>query len=217
MESPREKMMTQGAGELSLPELISVVLGSGSRRENVFELGRRIAGSYGAEGIASRGSVRELMSSYGIGRARACQLGAALELGRRLYDPGSREFPILRSPADCASFLEPMGRLAREQFRCLYLNTQNRVIREEVISIGTLNASLVHPREVFHYAIQYSAAAMILAHNHPGGGTQPSSEDRALTRQLLAVSRVMGIGILDHLIIAPGGWFSFQENGLLVE
>lgn len=215
--TPREKLITAGPAALNLPELVAVILGTGTRRESVFELGRRIAEDYGVRSIPALGGVHEMMQVFGIGRARACQLAAAVELGRRLYDPGSGEFPVLRNPRDTARYLEGMARLSREQFRCLYLNTVNRVIRDEVISIGSLNASLVHPREVFHYAIHYSAASILLAHNHPGGSLDPSREDIQLTRQLLAVSRVMSIPILDHLIIGRSGWFSFQEHGLLSE
>ncbi|MCA9783508.1 MAG: DNA repair protein RadC [Calditrichaeota bacterium] len=215
--TPREKLIAAGPAALSLPELIAVILSAGTRKESVFEIGRRIAEEYGVRSISALGSVHEMMGAYGIGRARACQLSAALELGRRLFDPGSGEFPVLRNPRDTARYLDGMARLSREQFRCLYLNTVNRVIRDEIISIGSLNASLVHPREVFHYAIHYSAASLLLAHNHPGGSLEPSREDLQLTRQLLAVSRVMGIPILDHLIIGPTGWFSFQEHGLLTE
>jgi DNA repair protein RadC len=215
--TPREKLIAGGPASLSLPELVAVILGTGTRRESVFDLGRRIAEDYGVRSIPALESVSEMMLVFGIGKARACQLAAAVELGRRLYDPGSGEFPVLRNPRDTARYLEGMGRLSREQFRCLYLNTVNQVIRDEVISIGSLNASLVHPREVFHYAIHYSAASILLAHNHPGGSLEPSREDIQLTRQLLAVSRVMSIPILDHLIIGRGGWFSFQEHGLMSE
>ena len=124
---------------------------------------------------------------------------------------------MLRSPRDTFRHLEQMGRLNREQFRVLYLSTVNRVIRDEIISIGSLNASLVHPREVFKPGIECSCAAMIIAHNHPGGSIEPSREDIQLTRQLIAVSKVMAIPILDHLIISFNGFFSFQEHGMMGE
>ncbi len=212
---PRERLLLGGPEALSLSDLVAILLGSGTRSESVFDISRRIAEEYGVLSIASCRSVAEVMSTYRVGKVRASQLVAALELGRRLYDRGSSEYPVLRNPRDVARCLESMARLEREQFRCLYLNTVNRLIKEEVISVGSLNASLVHPREVFHFAIHYRAASIILAHNHPSGSLEPSGEDLSLTRQLLAVSGVMGIAILDHLIVGSEGWFSFKEHGLL--
>jgi DNA repair protein RadC len=165
--------------------------------------------------LGSSRAVEEAMRVYGLGQAKAAQLVAALELGRRLFDPGAREFPLLHQPSAVARHLAPMGRLMREQFRCLYLDVTNRLIRDEVISIGGLSASLVHPREVFHFAVQYSAANLVLAHNHPSGNLEPSPEDLDLTRQLCGAGEIMGIRVLDHMIISSGGWYSFHEHGLL--
>lgn len=161
------------------------------------------------------GAIAEAAAQY-TGAARK-RVEAAVAVAEALLAQGSGEFPVLRNPRDTARHLEGMGRLDREHFRVLYTDTVNRVIRDEVISIGSLNASLVHPREVFRPGIQCGCAAMILAHNHPGGSLEPSREDIQLTRQLVAVSRVMSIPILDHLIIGRSGWFSFQEHGMLVE
>lgn len=211
---PRERLKLTGPRGLELADLLALVLVSGSRRESVFELSRRLLDEAGPRALGSCRGVEEAMRVYGLGQAKAAQLVAALELGRRLFDPGAREFPVLHQPAAVARHLAPMGRLVREQFRCLYLDTTNRLIRDEVVSLGGLNASLVHPREVFLFAVQYSAAAVVLAHNHPSGSLEPSPEDLALTRQLAQAGEIMGIRVLDHLIIAAGGWFSFHEHGL---
>ena len=212
---PREKLRAAGPRGMELTDLLALVLVSGSRRESVFDLSRRLLDEVGPRALGSCRAVEEAMSVYGLGQAKAAQLVAALEIGRRLFDPGAREFPVLHQPAGVARHLAPMGRLVREQFRCLYLDTANRLIRDEVISIGGLSSSLVHPREVFLFAVQYSAATVVLAHNHPAGSLEPSPEDLALTRQLCQAGEIMGIRVLDHLIITAGGWFSFHEHGLL--
>jgi DNA repair protein RadC len=214
---PREKLLQEGPESLELCDLLAIILSSGTRKETVFEMSRRIVENYGSGGLACSRSVKELTQSFGVGPTKAGQLVAALELGRRLFNPGSNEFPVLRNPADVAKYLSPLAALGREQFHCLYLDSVNRVIHDELISMGSLNASLVHPREVFHYAMHYRAAYIILAHNHPSGSLDPSPEDIALTTQLIAVSRVMGMEILDHVIIAGRGWFSFKESGMMTE
>jgi DNA repair protein RadC len=212
---PRERLRLAGPRGLELADLLALVLVSGSRRESVFDLSRRLLEEGGPRALGSCRGVEEAMRVYGLGQAKAAQLVAALEIGRRLHDPGAREFPVLHQPAAVGRYLAPMGRLVREQFRCLYLDTANRLVRDEVISIGGLNASLVHPREVFLFAVQYSAATVVLAHNHPSGSLEPSPEDLALTRQLVQAGEIMGIRVLDHLIITAAGWFSFHEHGLL--
>lgn len=215
LSGPREKLAAQGPAALGLSELLAVVLARGSRRESVFDISRRLLTGYGDGGLSGCLSVPEAERVHGLGPLHAAQLVAAVELGRRLFEPGSRDFPVLRGPAETADYLAPMGRLLREQFRCLYLSPVNRLIRDEVISLGGLDSSLVHPREVFHFAFHYRAASLILAHNHPSGSLQPSAEDLALTRRLVRVAQVMGIAVLDHLIVGEGGWFSFREAGLL--
>lgn len=212
---PRERLQKVGPRGLELEDLLALVLVSGSRRESVFDLSRRLLDEVGPRALASPRAVEEAMRLGGLGPGKASQLVAALELGRRLFDPGAREFPQLVQPSAVARHLAPMGRLMREQFRCLYLDVTNRLIRDEVVAIGGLSASLVHPREVFHFAIQYSAAAVVLAHNHPSGNLDPSPEDLELTRQLCRAGEIMGIRVVDHLIISSAGWFSFHEHGLL--
>lgn len=215
LSGPREKLASQGPGDLGMGELLAVLLARGSRRESVFDISRRLCADYGEGALTGCRRVADAERVHGLGPLHAAQLVAAVELGRRLFDPGSRDFPVLRGPAEVADYLSPMGRLLREQFRCLYLSPVNRLIRDELISLGGLDSSLVHPREVFHFAFHYRAARLILAHNHPSGSLQPSAEDLALTRRLTKVAQVMGFDVLDHLIVGEGGWFSFREAGLM--
>jgi DNA repair protein RadC len=212
---PRERMAEQGPAALGMSELLAIVLARGSRRESVFDISRRLLEGYGNAALSGCRSMDDAVRVHGLAPVHAAQLVAAVELGRRLFEPGSRDFPVLRGPSETADYLAPIGRLLREQFRCLYLSPVNRLIRDELISLGSLDSSLVHPREVFHFAFHYRAASLILAHNHPSGSLQPSAEDLALTRRLHGVARLTGIALLDHLIIGEGGWFSFREAGLL--
>ncbi len=212
---PREKLLHLGAEALGDDELLAVLISAGTRKESVFDISRRLVREHGLLALSCCRDVRRLASACGLGTAKAGQLLAAMELGRRLWANGSSEFPILRHPREVAVFLAPMARLQREQFRCLYLSTIHKLIHEEVISVGSLNSSLVHPREVFHYAIHYRAASILLAHNHPSGHCEPSQDDLSLTRQLVSASKIIGIDVMDHVIISSGGWFSFREQGLL--
>ena len=212
---PRERLLRSSAEVLGDEDLLAILLAAGTRKESVFDISRRLLREHGLLALSSCRDVKRLAEVCGIGQAKACQLAAALELGRRLWSAGSSEFPILRYPREVAAHLAPMARLQREQFRCLYTSSIHQLIHEEVISIGSLNSSLVHPREVFFYAIHYGAAGIVLAHNHPSGRCEPSHEDLSLTRHLISAAKIVGIEIIDHLIISRGGWFSFREQGLL--
>jgi len=150
-----------------------------------------------------------------LSRPVAARITAAIEFGRRLFQPDGSDFPLIHGPADIYAYVWEMKRLRQEQFRCLYLNTRNPIIADRTISIGSINSSLVHPREVFHGAVQYSANAMILVHNHPSGNLEPSRQDLDLTRKLQDVARLFSISILDHIIVGREGYFSFKEHGRL--
>jgi DNA repair protein RadC len=217
VHGPREKLNRFGPSALALSELVSVLLGSGTKRESVFEISDRVFSEYGISPLLAAREVRDVQKLCGVGPVKAGQLLAALEIGRRMYDSGTREFPVLRQPSDVATYLSSMARLTREQFRCLYLNAMNRLIRDELISVGSLNSTHVHPREVFHYAAQYSAASVILVHNHPSGQVQPSKEDRLLTARFKKAAKLLGVTLLDHMIIGSEGWFSFLQSGLLMQ
>src|SRR5690606_33586230 len=160
-------------------------------------------------------SIEELTSIKGIGQAKAVQIKAGIELGRRVARRQAELYTI-RSPEDAATYLmEILSLEQQEKFYCLYLNTKNQIIAEKTVFIGSLNASIVHPREVFKEAIKQSAASIIVAHNHPSGDPSPSREDINVTKRLIQAGEILGIECLDHLIIGDGRWISLKEKGYL--
>jgi len=214
-ERPREKLLRFGPDALKNYELLAIILNTGYRRESVTELSQRIVQEYGSKAIAEERSVERLQSILGLPLVKACQVVATFELGRRLYLEEPGRLPSLRTPEEVHGYAKEMETLVKEEFRGLYLNARNKVIHDEIISIGTLTANLVHPREVFRPAFEYGCAAIIVVHNHPSGDPTPSEEDISLTRQLVQVSRIMGIEVLDHVIIGKGNFVSLKEMGKL--
>jgi len=214
-ERPRERLLRFGPDALKNYELLAIILNTGYRRESVLDLAQRIVQEYGSKAIAEERSVERLMSILGLPPVKACQVVATFELGRRLYLEEPGRVPALRTPEEVHRYVKEMEGLAKEEFRGLYLNARNKVIHDEIISIGTLTANLVHPREVFRPAFEYGCAAIIVVHNHPSGDPAPSEEDISLTRQLVQVSRIMGIEVLDHVIIGKGSFVSLKEIGKL--
>ncbi|AWB45726.1 hypothetical protein DCC85_17035 [Paenibacillus sp. CAA11] len=215
-ERPRERMMRYGAGALSHAELLAILLRTGTRHESAVHVANRLlARSGGIRNIVDF-SVSELMQTKGIGEAKAIQLQAGIELGRRLARSAPTEATVIRSPRDAADILmEQLRYLQKEHFVCLFLNTKNHVIAQETLSIGSLNASIVHPREVFRAAIKSSSAAVICAHNHPSGDPTPSQEDIQITRRLCEAGEIVGIDVLDHLVIGDGTYVSLKEQGFM--
>lgn len=212
---PREKLIMNGPEALKNHELLAALLGSGSTRENVIELSKRLIKEYGSRALAQERSVRRLRETLGVGSKKACQIVAAFELGRRFFEEPRKKAPVILAAEDAYEYLKEMAKFTREHFRGLYLNTRGRVIRDEIISIGSLNMSVVHPREVFLPAVEFSAAAVILAHNHPSGDPTPSEEDLAITQQMLEAGRVMNIEVFDHIIIGDDSYVSLQKEGKL--
>ncbi|MBI3962544.1 MAG: DNA repair protein RadC [Deinococcus sp.] len=212
---PREKLVQLGPDALHLEELLAVIWGTGRRGETVEDLARRVLREYGSRALATLRQVESAVAALGLGPVRACQLVAAVELGRRFFLESPGRLPVLRTPEDVAQHLGEMTKLSREQLRGLYLNSRNRLIHDEVISVGTATANLAHPREVFRPAVEYGAAGIILAHNHPSGSPEPSDSDLQVSRQLAAAAEVMDIDILDHVILAAEGFVSLRERGLL--
>ncbi len=213
---PRERLKEVGSEALSTTELVAIVLGTGAQQESAIQLANRILSNPRGLRFLVEADFEELCQFKGIGLAKASQIKAALELGKRLacLEPDIK--PAIHSP-DEAGYLvmEEMCYLDREHFRVILLNTKNHVLGIETVSVGSLNASLVHPREVFKKAIQRSAAAMILIHNHPSGDPTPSTEDMEITKRLCDAGRLMGIEILDHIIIGDHVFSSFREKGLI--
>jgi DNA repair protein RadC len=211
---PREKLLRYGPGILSQQELLAIIIRTGSRDANAIQLAESILYQFeDLRGLYSA-SVEELCAAAsGVGQAKAAQVKAALELGRRLSQQDSQVVRI-KSPQDAAAWvMEDLRYLQHEQFRILLLNTKNIIIAWEEVSRGSLNSSIVHPREVFARAIKRSAAAVILVHNHPSGDPTPSQEDINLTRRLVEVGHLVGIEVLDHLVIGDGVFASLKEKG----
>jgi len=214
-KKPREKLIRYGPDVLRIPELVSIILNTGYRDENVLELSQRIIKEYGSKAIASEKNVGRIMETLGIPIVKACQIVACFELGRRFFQEQPGKMPAIRGPEDVFVYLEDMKKLKKEQFRGLYLNARNKVIHDEVISIGTLTANLVHPREVFQPAIEYLACGVIVAHNHPSGDPDPSEDDLEITRKLASVGKTMDIELLDHIIIGSKRYVSLKEKGIV--
>ncbi|WP_019908979.1 RadC family protein [Paenibacillus sp. HW567] len=215
-ERPRERMMHYGAESLSQAELLAILLRTGTRAESAIHIAQRMLGQAGGlRGLADL-SIEELTNIKGIGLAKAVQLKAGIELGRRMANSRLTEPVIIRSPKDAAEILtEQLRYLQKEHFVCLFLNTKNHVIAQETLSMGSLNASIVHPREVFRAAMKCSSAAIICAHNHPSGDPTPSPEDISLTSRLLQAGEIVGIDVLDHLVIGDGSFVSLKEKGFM--
>ncbi|MDQ3841380.1 MAG: DNA repair protein RadC [Actinomycetota bacterium] len=212
---PRERLLTAGPSALSDGELLGLLFGIGSREKTAVELAQAVISEAGGLHGLYDVSVHGLMEVNGIGEAKACIILAAVELGRRIGHVRNPGRPVISSPADVDSLLR--GRIAnldRENFVVVLLNTKNEVIETPLVSVGTLSASLVHPREVFKPAVRASAASVILAHNHPSGKAEPSQEDRDVTRRIGEAAEVLGIEVLDHVIVGDG-YFSMKEHGML--
>jgi DNA repair protein RadC len=216
LERPRERLHADGAGALASRELLGILVGSGREGATAVDIaGELLRYADGSLRRLAAATPAELAAVPGIGPAVAARISAALELGRRLAREGPLERGRIRGPRDVYERCAPGLRdLAQEEFRVLMLNTQHAVIREQVVTRGTLDMSLVHPREVFRPAIAESAASLILVHNHPSGDPAPSAEDRAVTRQLAEAGRLLGIPVLDHVVIGDGRYVSFVEAGL---
>lgn len=211
VERPRERLLERGAAALSDVDLLTVVLGSGFRGLDSGDTARLLLAE-GLAALSSRGAA-ELARIPGIKAAKAARLAAAVELGRRLFAREDPEAPpSVRGPEDVVRLVRSIRRARKEHFVALFLNARHQVIKQETISIGTLNASLVHPREVFQPAVGESAAAVILAHNHPSGDPSASEEDVQLTGRLVQAGRIMGIEVLDHIIVSAHSWLSMKSK-----
>lgn len=212
-DRPREKLLERGAASLGVNELLAVLLGTGTRATSALELANELLARAGGLDGLSQLSAAGLSQLRGLKDARVARILAALELGKRAVSPADNGRLRLRLPEDAAKFLLPrFGTLPLEEFGVLVLDTRNRLKRVEIVSKGTLNGSLVHPREVYREAAIQRAAAIIAFHNHPSGDPTPSHEDRALTKRLRHAGTIMGIDLLDHVILAANRYWSFKEN-----
>jgi len=213
-DRPREKLERLGPAGLGDNELLALVLGGGVRGHSGLDLANRLIEHAGGLQGFTRLGVGALRHVAGIGRARAAQVLAAIELGRRTLVRDMVERPRLTSPRQMAAYLLPeYGSCAVEQFGIVMLDTKHRVIRIKLVSIGSLDSTVVHPREVFREAAAAAAAAIILFHNHPSGDASPSPDDIVLTARMVSAGDVMGIDVLDHLILADQTYYSMNESG----
>ncbi len=214
-DRPREKMLLRGASALTDAELIAVLLGTGTVSKSALAIGMEMTCNGGLyRKLARITEIRELMRVKGLGKAKAATVLAALEIGRRIATVGTLEKIRFSSPQDGADYLMPRLRYSeKEKFAVILLNTKNQIITSEIVSEGTLTASVVHPREVFYPAILRHAAAVVVAHNHPSGDPSPSAEDEDVTAMLDKAGSALGIPLLDHLIIGDGTYYSFREHG----
>lgn len=215
-ERPREKLLKHGAGALTDAELLALLIRTGTGKHTAIDLAKSILSRERTLRTLGARSATELMRIPGIGAAKSVELLAAFEIGRRVQAAREEERVIVRSPEDVARFMVPRLRdLSSEVFYVLVLDSKNGLKGDVRITSGTLNASLVHPREVFKVAIDYLAASIIVVHNHPSGNLEPSREDIEITRQLVEAGKVVGIPLHDHLVVAGDGFTSFAERGLI--
>ena len=217
-DRPRERLEAVGASALTTRELLALLVGSGMEGRTAVDVAEDLLqqGQGSLRRLAAR-PVAELRQTRGVGAAVAARVAASLELGRRVAREGPLERGRIRAPADVFERCAPTMRdLMHEEFRVLLLNTQHAVVREIVVTRGILDASVVHPREVFRPAVAESAAALILVHNHPSGDPAPSPEDREVTRQLSEAGRIVGIPVIDHVIVGDARYVSFVEAGYLI-
>ena len=218
-ERPREKLSLYGASCLSNAELLAILLRTGTREESALRIAENVLASCKETGILAivHLSPVELSAIHGVGPTKAATILAAVELGRRLSQKAAERVEIIRGPEDAAHFAMPRFRHEqKEHFAVILLNTKNHIISMPEISVGSLSASIVHPREVFQAAVKHAAAAMILIHNHPSGDPSPSREDISVTQRLVKAGKVMDIPVLDHVILGDNRFVSMKEKGLLV-
>ena len=219
-ERPRERLLKFGAGRLSTAELLAIILRTGSRERSAIELAREVLLKFRSLEEIEDAAVAEFSQIKGIGSSKAAQMKAAFELGRRLLQGGKDaelQNPSFTNSRAVYEYYRPrFYGLKKERFLCVLLDTKNRVFREKIVSDGTLTSSLVHPREVFRYAIKEAAASVLFIHNHPSGDPSPSKDDISITKRLVETGKVIGINVIDHIVISDGTYMSLMESGRLV-
>jgi DNA repair protein RadC len=214
-DRPRERLETLGPQVLSNPELIAILLRTGVPGENAVEVAQRLLKNFGGLLGLHRASFDELLNQHGVGEAKASQIKAAIELGRRLPLEAPQERPSINSPADAAALIQyEMSALDQEHLRVLLLDRRNRVLEIVEVYKGSVNSSQVRVGEVFKEAVRKNASAVIVAHNHPSGDPTPSPDDVAVTRAIVQAGKLLDIDVLDHLVIGLGKWISLKERGL---
>jgi len=215
-DRPRERLERSGPESLTTPELLAILFRTGTTRANAVQLADELFRELGGLSGIATASLEELSCVSGVGRVKAIEVKAAVELGKRLAATNEDAKPIIRSPDDVAKLMMADLRYeAKEHLYALVLDSRNQVRHRRLVSTGTLTESLVHPREVFREAIRFSAAALVLVHNHPSGDPEPSPADISTTRRLTEAGKVLGVDILDHIVIGDGMWRSLKQLGLM--
>jgi DNA repair protein RadC len=214
-DRPRERLATLGPQALSNAELIAILLRVGVRGESAVTVGQRLLNKFGGLTGLHRAPFRELMDQHGLGEAKACQIKAAIELGRRLTLESPEERPAINSPADAAALVQyEMSALEQEHLRVMLLDRRNRVLETVEVYKGSVSSSQIRIGEVFKEAIRKNASAVIVIHNHPSGDPTPSPDDVAVTRAIVQAGKLLDVDVLDHLVIGQGRWISLKERGL---
>jgi len=214
IERPREKLLKYGAGRLSAIELLAILLGTGRKGESVLFVAKKLLKAIPFEKLSSL-TPNEFHNISGIGPAKTCTLLASIELGKRLYQNKKVAISQLLNPKDVFDSLKEIRQSKKEHFVVFFLDSRNQQIHREIISVGTINASLVHPREVFEPAVRHLSVQIILAHNHPSGTLEPSEDDLTVNKRLTEAGKILGIEVLDHIIVTKDSFISFKEKGLM--
>ena len=211
-EKPREKLIKHGTSSLSNSELLAVILNAGTKKEGVLEMAQRIIKDYGEGGLMSQRNPHSLVKDLDIPLGKALQIVACSELGRRFFQKNYSSLPTIRTASEVYDYVSDMHYLSKEHLRGIYLNAHYKVIHDEIISIGTVDANIIHPREVFKPALEHSAVALILVHNHPSGVTTPSEADVAVTLQLINAGKLLGVDLIDHVIVTKDSFLSVPAS-----
>ena len=210
---PRERLLTEGPDKLSHQELLSILLRTGNKNKTVYEIAQDLLGSLKSLKELASMSLQELQEVPGIGKVKAIELLAAMELGKRIQTSQVIETEQIMSSQKLAKMMQQkIGHEKQEHLLALYLNTQNQIIHQQVIFIGTVNRSIAEPREILHYAIKHMATSLILVHNHPSGIIHPSKNDDGVTQQMIEACNCLGIVFLDHLIVSTDDYYSYREE-----
>jgi DNA repair protein RadC len=212
VDRPREKLEKYGPEKLSSSELLAIILGKGTRGMNVVEMSKKILRQFPGSSLADA-NFKELKKTFGLGATKACEIVACFELSRRFLKDKKSE--LILSPRDVWENLKDIRDNKKEHFVVFYLDARNQKIQRDIISIGILNANLIHPREVFEPAIYHTAAQILIAHNHPSGDTKPSDDDLAVTKRLIEAGKILGIEVSDHVIVSQTSFLSLKCEGLL--
>ena len=213
-DRPREKLVAKGAENLKDSELLAILLRTGKAGKNVIEIASQILGKYSKKRLLQM-TYEDLSKISGIDSAKATTLLAAFELSKRALEVSDTNLPTIVTPKDVVAQLTDLRHNKKEHFVALYLNARNQLVHKETISMGTLNANLVHPREVFEPAVRYLAAQVVIAHNHPSGDPKPSDADLEITKRLAEAGKMMGIEVVDHIIVTKNSFLSFKEEHLI--